>query len=124
MKIYSPEYFDLEKCTYEKYKRYAAFIATRCFGWGLPTTIVVPIADSFNHNPKASNTIDIINKRIHLSQNKIYGYLFNFDADSSNKNLGDDDFYDKSASKFNYNLSSLYKTDTEILSNEEHTRLI
>lgn len=48
-KIYD-DHFDLAKCTFEVYKRYSAFIATRCFGWGLPTTIIVPLADSFNHS--------------------------------------------------------------------------
>lgn len=66
MKIYSPEHFDIEKCTYEIYKHYAAFISTRCFGWGLPTTIVVPVGDSFNHSAKSNNTIDLVNKRLHL----------------------------------------------------------
>ena len=66
MKIYSPEHFNLEVCTYDLYKRCAAFISTRCFGWGLPTTIVAPIADSFNHSSKSSQVVDFVNKRLHL----------------------------------------------------------
>ena len=66
LKIYSPDHFDMGKCTYELYRRCSALIATRCFGWGLPTTIIVPIVDSFNHHAKGTNMIDIVNKRLHL----------------------------------------------------------
>ena len=65
-KIYD-DLFNISKCTYDVYRRYAAFISTRCFGWGLPTTILVPIADSLNHSPKCSNIIDLLNKRLHLT---------------------------------------------------------
>lgn len=27
-----------------------AFVMTRCFGWGLPETMLVPFADFLNHN--------------------------------------------------------------------------
>ena len=60
LKIYSPQFFKLEVCTFELYQRCAAFISTRCFGWGLP------IADSFNHSSKSSQVIDFVNKRLHL----------------------------------------------------------
>ena len=73
MRVY-PDYFNLEDCNYDLFKKAACFIATRCFGWGLPTTILVPIADSFNHSSKSGNMIDFVNKRLHLMQNKIYGY--------------------------------------------------
>ena len=48
-KIY-PEHFPQEVCGYEKFKHASCFVATRCFGWGLPTTIVVPFADNVNHD--------------------------------------------------------------------------
>ena len=81
MKIYSPQHFDLSICTYDLYKHCSALIATRCFGWGLPSTIVAPIADSFNHHSKANTMVDIVNKRLHLIKNKIYAYNYNFEAD-------------------------------------------
>jgi hypothetical protein len=109
-KVYSPEYFDLAKCNYDLYKKCSALICTRCFGWGLPTTIVIPIADSFNHSAKSNNIIDLVNKRLHLMQNKIYGYHFNFDSDFS-KNLTDDETYDKNSSKFDYNIKAIFKED-------------
>lgn len=107
-KVY-PELFDLSICNYDLYLRCSSFIATRCFGWGLPTTIVAPIADSFNHSPIANNSIDMINKRHHLIKNKIYGYHYNFDR--SSKNETDDDTYDKTQSKFEFSIQRLYKDD-------------
>lgn len=65
VKIY-PNYFEESKCTFEVFKRYSSLITTRCFGWGLPTSVLIPIADSFNHNPKSFCAIDIVNKRLHL----------------------------------------------------------
>lgn len=55
MRVYSPDYYNLTMCNHEMFTRAASFIATRCFGWGLPTTILAPIADSFNHTSKSSN---------------------------------------------------------------------
>ena len=49
LRVYSPVVFDLAICTFDLYKRCASFISTRCFGWGLPCTVVAPISDSFNH---------------------------------------------------------------------------
>ena len=63
--IYSPELFNMDFCSYDIYKRCATIIQTRCFGWGLPTTVIAPIADSFNHSPTCPNELDIINKRLH-----------------------------------------------------------
>ena len=103
LKIYSPQHFDLEKCTYEVYKHCSAFITSRCFGWGLPSTILVPIADSFNHSPKSNCIVDIVNKRLHLMQNKIYAYPHNFE--------GKGDAYDEEKSKLKYNVKKLYKED-------------
>jgi len=66
LKVYSPEQFNLEVCTYEMYRRVSCFLSTRCFGWGLPTTLVVPIADSLNHSANSLTQVDLVNKRLHL----------------------------------------------------------
>eukprot|EP00347_Sterkiella_histriomuscorum_P010062 403338831 len=115
LRVYSPDYFNLEVCNEAMFKKVAAFIATRCFGWGLPTTILAPIADSFNHNSTSSNHIDFVNKRLHLAQNKIYAYHFNFDDDASSKSQQPsiDDQYDKSNSKLDFNIKRLYKEDQQ-----------
>ena len=78
--LYSPKHFK-EVCTFDLYKRCASFVSTRCFGWGLPTTVVAPIADCFNHGPKSNNRIDFINKRFHLQGRDDYDLEFDFSKD-------------------------------------------
>lgn len=105
LKIYSPQHFDLSRCTYDLYKHCSAFISTRCFGWGLPSTVLAPIADSFNHHAKASTQVDFVCKRLHLQENKIYAFNFNFDAEDDNE------CYDLESSKLKYNVKRLFKED-------------
>ena len=103
MKVY-PDIFDPSKCTFEEYKRFSSFISTRCFGWGLPTTFLAPIADSFNHNCSENNLIDFINKRLHLTENKIYAYHHNYNKEIGEEGSTEDDIYEKSSSKYKYNV--------------------
>lgn len=67
----------------------------------------MPIGDSFNHSPKSSNTIDMINKRLHITESKIYGYHFNFDGYQEEGQ----DHYNREASKFRYDISLIYAND-------------
>jgi hypothetical protein len=120
MKIYSPQHFDLKVCTYELYKHCSALIATRCFGWGLPSTIVAPIADSFNHHSQANTMVDIVNKRLHLLKNKIYAYSYNFEADTD----AGEEPYDLETSKLKYNVKRLFKEDAEVSGNPEYQKLV
>jgi len=68
IKVHEDE-FDAKACDFDMYKRCYAFITTRCFGYGLPTTIVAPVIDMLNHAYLTQTSIEIINKRLHLSQN-------------------------------------------------------
>jgi hypothetical protein len=82
--IYSPQLFDMDKCTYELYVRCSTIAQTRSFGWGLPSTLIPPIADSFNHAPVCDCENDVINKRLHQSaifakDDIIMKYLHNYD---------------------------------------------
>ncbi len=38
-----------EKLTYELFLEAYNVVTTRCFGWGLPATMIVPFADFLNH---------------------------------------------------------------------------
>lgn len=38
------------KLSYEEFMHYYGKVTTRCFGWGLPETMVVPFADFLNHS--------------------------------------------------------------------------
>ena len=46
------------------YKFYAQ-VCTRCFGWGLPSTAMIPMADNCNHSD-VSVVQEIVNKKMHL----------------------------------------------------------
>lgn len=55
LSLYSPDVFDLAVCTKDLYLWCSTFISTRCFGWGLPTTIIAPLIDSLNHVYSSAN---------------------------------------------------------------------
>lgn len=42
-------------------------IVTRCFGWGLPKTMVVPFADCINHH-NVDSTYEMIHTKYHLAK--------------------------------------------------------
>ena len=44
-----PEVIDISKFTPETYKLGFTITVTRCFGWSLPHTSIVPFADCANH---------------------------------------------------------------------------
>ena len=72
------------------YKFYAQ-VCTRCFGWGLPSTAMVPMADNLNHSD-VTVVQEICNKPMHLEadqSNKYFtrtkfmnDYSINFHADA------------------------------------------
>ena len=45
-----PEIFKQESMTRDTFTRFYGQICTRCFGWGLPYTSMVPMADNYNHS--------------------------------------------------------------------------
>jgi hypothetical protein len=45
----------------ESYIRAFACVVTRCFGWGLPRTVVVPFADFINHH-NVDSSYDVVHK--------------------------------------------------------------
>ena len=77
------------------------FVASRSFGWGLPSTSLVPLADAFNHRDGAPVNICLIHKNLHIQSNKIY--LHDTDFESFD--------YDKSSSRQDINVSRLFKDD-------------
>jgi hypothetical protein len=114
MKIYA-EHFDPKVCTFELFKRASAFISTRCFGWGLPTTIVAPLVDSFNHSAKSSAQVDFVNKRLHIQKNKIYSFAFDFESASG----PEENAYDEETSRLRYNVKRLFKEDEVVMGSPE-----
>lgn len=59
-----PEMIDISKFTPENYKLGFTITVTRCFGWSLPNTSVVPFADCANHFI-IDNQYELFNKRLH-----------------------------------------------------------
>ena len=45
-------------------------VVTRCFGYGVPYTCMVPMGDNFNHSDSFSNSYEIINPLMHLRPDK------------------------------------------------------
>lgn len=39
-------------------------VVTRCFGWGLPKTMIIPFADSINHH-NVDSTYEMIHVKYH-----------------------------------------------------------
>ncbi len=56
---------DPDKYNKKMFMNIMAQVCSRCFGWGLPTTAMVPMGDNINHAP-ASVINETINKRLHL----------------------------------------------------------
>ena len=67
-------------------------MGSRCFGWGTPSTEMVPMADCLNHAVENSVQIITLEKNLHKEQNKIYLYKHNFEK-VAKKNFTDEDIY-------------------------------
>jgi len=44
-------------------------VVTRCFGWGLPRTSMIPFADCINHH-NVDSTYELIHTQYHLAADK------------------------------------------------------
>ena len=49
VKLYEDDYFPVEP-TFEQFKWVTNMVSSRCFGHGLPTTMITPLADMCNHS--------------------------------------------------------------------------
>lgn len=73
--------------------------------------MLVPLADCLNHSPaNASITIDILEKNLHKSMNKIYLYKHQFN-EVSETDEDVDKIYDKSNSKLKIKCQKLFSED-------------
>ena len=108
MAIY-PDFFDPSRVDKDLFMWAYAFLYTRVFGWGLPSTMAVPLADCLNHSPQSMVSLDIFEKNLHASMNKIYLYQHNFEEDVGNDDP--DKVYVKTESKLKVNCSKLFSED-------------
>ena len=93
------------------------FVQSRAFGWGLPSTMLVPFGDLMNHSPDSCFNIDMLDKNLHLKQNKIYLYHHNFDK-TAKKEFTEDDIYEKTTNKLRINCERLFKEDLDAVPKE------
>lgn len=66
---YFPGFSDLSRKEEMKTIFIRAFtsVVTRCFGWGLPKTMMVPFADCINHH-NVDSTYELIHPVYHLAE--------------------------------------------------------
>ena len=48
-------------------------VVTRCFGWGLPRTSMIPFADTINHH-NVDSTYELIHEKYHLAATESEGH--------------------------------------------------
>ena len=66
----TPKYFVEGLFNREVYNKFYGSVITRCFGYGVPYTCMVPLGDFMNHNDKEANNYEVINPRMHLRPDK------------------------------------------------------
>ena len=104
-----PDYFDPERVNKDIYLWALGFLQTRAFGWGLPSTMLVPLADCLNHDFKSKMSLSLLEKTLHKSMNKIYLYKHNFDKKPGDTD--EDSVYIKTSSKIRINCAKLFRED-------------
>ena len=74
-----PQYFPVDQFTYEVYKWALSFVSQRCFGFGLGTTALIPLADMINYSLPEKTTFSFFQKDLHLDEDNAYLYEKNYD---------------------------------------------
>ena len=64
MAIY-PDLFNPQRVNKDIFIWATSFLNSRAFGWGLPTTMMVPLADCLNHSTDANLSCDFFEKNLH-----------------------------------------------------------
>ena len=60
-----PKEFPPEKCTKQLFERCYKLVVSRCFGWQLPGTMLVPLADCLNHF-NSDTQYEMFSSRLHF----------------------------------------------------------
>ena len=60
-----PHIFPPSKYNSDLFYKFYSQVCTRCFGWGLPSTAMIPMADNHNHSD-VTVVQEILNKTMHL----------------------------------------------------------
>lgn len=113
VKIYTPAHFPAKGVTDELFEKCYAMVTTRSFGLGISSTLLVPGADMLNHSDETMVTQEIINKKLHLTDNQIYLYEVDFSHDDCRATAP---IYDESYCKTDIDVSNIF-TQEEIEAN-------
>jgi len=69
-----PDVFPHSLLEPELFYKFYAQVCTRCFGWGLPSTAMIPMADNCNHSD-VTVVQEIVHKGMHLTADKNSKYF-------------------------------------------------
>ena len=70
---YVPSIFNIHTLDKKLFFKLYAQVCTRCFGWGLPCTAMVPACDNFNHND-VTVVQELVNTALHTKHDKKSSY--------------------------------------------------
>ena len=100
------------------YKWAQSFVNCRCFGWGIGTYALVPVADMFNSTAVSPTTFTLFQKKLHLAEDNAYLYEKNFDKLYSDDSLSlEEKLYLFGTSKARWNVTKLFENDKEVQGN-------
>lgn len=101
-----PQHFCLQLVDRNLFMRVFAQVCSRCFGWGLPTTAMIPMADNLNHS-YVSVLNETINTNLHLEADEKSHY---FTKDKFMNNY-EDVFTEEQITKAPFNVQGRLKRD-------------
>jgi len=69
-----PDVFEHKSISADLFYKFYAQVCTRCFGWGLPSTAMIPMADNLNHSD-VTVVQEIVHKYMHLIADRTSNYF-------------------------------------------------
>ena len=69
VRIYTPSHFPAKGVSEKLFEKCYAMVTSRSFGLGISSTLLVPGADMLNHADETMVTQEMINKKLHTSDN-------------------------------------------------------
>ena len=69
-----PDIFPQSSINPELFQKFYAQVCTRCFGWGLPSTAMIPMADNINHSD-VTVVQEIFNSEMHPQADRSTAYF-------------------------------------------------
>ena len=93
-----PDIFKHSTLNPDLFYKFYAQVCTRCFGWGLPSTAMIPMADNCNHSD-VTVVQEIVHKQKHLEANRQSSYFTKTKYMNDYSVCYDNDEYEGDASK-------------------------